>query len=93
MHVSKVESAPGGRGGGTYRIFLDDGRYVRATLFVRLEDGAGVFMSDDPARPLDYGRPRERWFIVRADGRVVQPHRQQGSFNLSTEGSRTNATS
>lgn len=90
MLVSKVESAPGGRGGGTYRVYLDDGRYVRATLFVRLEDGAGVFMSDDPARPLDYNRPRERWFVVHADGRVVQPHRQPGCFAVSKEGARAN---
>lgn len=93
MLVSRVESAPGGRGGGTHRLYLDDGRYVWATLFVRLEDGAGLFMTDDPNRPLDYDRPRERWFLVRADGRVVQPHRQPNCFSVSKERTGTNATS
>lgn len=88
MFVSKVESAPGGRGGGTYRVFLDDGRFVWATLFVRLEDGAGVFMTDDANRPLDYDRPRDRWFLVHADGRIARPHRQPGYFTVSKERNR-----
>jgi len=42
-------------------------------------------MTDDPNRPLDYDRPRERWFLVQADGRVVQPHRNPSTFQVSKE--------
>ena len=74
-HVENLNS-----GGGLYRLRFDAAEPLFATLFARFDNGAGLFMTDRLRR--GEHRLAAQWFVVNADGEVVERSKANASFNL-----------
>lgn len=81
LRVTRVENLS--TGGGLYRLEFDNAAPLFATLFARFDSGAGLFMTDRLRR--GEHRLAAQWFMVNADGEVVERSKSNTSFTLGGE--------
>lgn len=78
LRVTRVENLSAG--GGMYRLEFDGAQPIFATLFAQFENGGGLFMSDRLRR--GEHRLAGQWFMVGADGAVMERSKRHASFKL-----------